>query len=1450
MTATAPNWSVTKTGPATLLLGANGPYIIRACASSAASAFPASFTLNDLLPAGAHFVSASNGGTAPAGDPANGTTDVVTWSFNSSNHPWPIVTNCLQVTQVVSYTENPALNNLTGVVKTNTASGLYNASSLGSSSVGTGLRGPITSVNGTKSVGVGGFYAHVGDPIRYDLRFNNSSEVGAASLDSAVAIDDLTGAGDFDLDSIDVGSWPAGVTADVATSPDGSAWTNIVGSPFIGVAQTVAILDGSKFVRWTFYGPIPVGFSTSGIHLSGTMLTPASPPTTEVNCFNVERARGASSYVDNGNCANVLLEVAQPDPSISKTITGVLSNDGITAHTASTVVPGDTISYRLRVTNGGDATANLTDPVVTDCVARTTFIRDPIVTPGTGWSIDGSYVDATCSTAAGTPLRLVYSGAPIAPGVTVTAANYTVLTTQFGDPEGVTPAGAYANTANLSKATGSFTHGTFASSRTATVPAFIYLASQKWVLGARDTNAGPGPSNARQAGETDPGGAMTWFITVRNKGNVPALNPVYVDVFPHVGDTGVKRIDQTRNSEWAPYLVEPIVTPPGWTVQYSTSMNPCRPEVGPTPASATPWPPGCEAPNWSTDASMFALTSYHSIRLAFAGVIPIGAPEIQFSWDMRAPVYDPSYDSGGVDTTNPYERLAGCNMDPDPVTQDPTTVNPCPRAINSFAWAAEADPGSVDPTLNPGRLSTEPPRVGIQIRELPSVDNVIGDRVWNDTNFNGLQDVGEPGVGGIYVELVKYDSILDVWDVYGYTYTDPNGNYLFSTPGLSLSGLPDGTYRVRFALPSQWYVAPQDRDGLGATDLGTPGNGNTDSDIPQASSGLISGVPYYETADVVLGVNETDLSWDAGIWTAQPSIAIGKTTKDVAWDDADAADGITVLQARPLQWRYSIANTGNARLENVVISDNNGTPGIPGDDFMVTSCVVGLDGMNSDPTQHSSAVAPFTINRGGRLDCIANGIAGSGDYSNIGSVAGVPRMDDGGPITRGTVPPTVTASDPSSYHVIRYDLAIAKTLQGIPDYLTGNVLYFITVQNQGDVDSGVYSVTDTLPAGTSFVSASVLPTSVTAGTVVWAGRPNLTPHDDTTIQLTLHVDDYLMSPFRNFAEISDDSSEVASTLGHVTPTVDVDSVPDAITGNDMTGGKTYGPVGNPAPGGADTLNVNAAGTGTDGEDDADIADLITAPTYDLALVKTANATTLASNGSGDIVYTVTVQNQGNVASGPFQVTDTVPDGLSVSDAGGGAIVLGSPTRLVWNGSSLASGASTTFTYTATISDLNQRPYRNFAEISSDSALSMYATNDIDSTPDATTGNDMGGTSYGPVGNPTAGGADNIGIAEAGNGTDGEDDADIADVDLPQASNYDLALSKTVDSTTIAYDGTITYTVTVQNQGVLDSRAFTITDTVPPGLTPVTMDGAVDNGDGTITWSFSRTWLPAPRQLVP
>ena len=41
--ATAPSWVINKTGPSTLLLGADGTYTIRACPSPATSAFPQSF---------------------------------------------------------------------------------------------------------------------------------------------------------------------------------------------------------------------------------------------------------------------------------------------------------------------------------------------------------------------------------------------------------------------------------------------------------------------------------------------------------------------------------------------------------------------------------------------------------------------------------------------------------------------------------------------------------------------------------------------------------------------------------------------------------------------------------------------------------------------------------------------------------------------------------------------------------------------------------------------------------------------------------------------------------------------------------------------------------------------------------------------------------------------------------------------------------------------------------------------------------------------------------------------------------------------------------------------------------------------------------------------------------------------------------------------------------------
>ena len=63
---------------------------------------------------------------------------------------------------------------------------------------------------------------------------------------------------------------------------------------------------------------------------------------------------------------------------------------------------------------------------------------------------------------------------------------------------------------------------------------------------------------------------------------------------------------------------------------------------------------------------------------------------------------------------------------------------------------------------------------------------VIGDRVWNDTNGNGIQDAGEPGISGVTVNLYASDGTT--W--LATTATDASGLYHFL-------GLPDGAYTVK-----------------------------------------------------------------------------------------------------------------------------------------------------------------------------------------------------------------------------------------------------------------------------------------------------------------------------------------------------------------------------------------------------------------------------------------------------------------------------------------------------------------------------------------------------------------------------------------------------------------------------------------------------------------------------
>ena len=118
-----------------------------------------------------------------------------------------------------------------------------------------------------------------------------------------------------------------------------------------------------------------------------------------------------------------------------------------------------------------------------------------------------------------------------------------------------------------------------------------------------------------------------------------------------------------------------------------------------------------------------------------------------------------------------------------------------------------------------------------EVRREPFVKTatILGNQVWLDKNANGLQDIGERGVGGVCVNL--YDASGDPVQQ---TTTDTNGYYGFNVEA--------GKYIVEFAKPPVFEFTQKNA-----------GDENRDSDVDQATGRF--------DADV----SSDDLSRDAGL---------------------------------------------------------------------------------------------------------------------------------------------------------------------------------------------------------------------------------------------------------------------------------------------------------------------------------------------------------------------------------------------------------------------------------------------------------------------------------------------------------------------------------------------------------------------------------------------------------
>ena len=174
---------------------------------------------------------------------------------------------------------------------------------------------------------------------------------------------------------------------------------------------------------------------------------------------------------------------------------------------------------------------------------------------------------------------------------------------------------------------------------------------------------------------------------------------------------------------------------------------------------------------------------------------------------------------------------------------------------------AAVQPGNVD-YVNTGTVTGVPVPPSAGSLPSPTDDDpsgykplvaAIGDRVWMDTNVNGIQYAGERGVACVTVRLLTPDGVLVAT-----TTTDSTGFYEFTN-------LDPGTYLVEFVPPTDTLVSPRD---AGADDA-------VDSDVDPASK---------RTVPTRLDGGEIDHTWDLGLYQLA---ALG----DHVWYDKDL-DGV------------------------------------------------------------------------------------------------------------------------------------------------------------------------------------------------------------------------------------------------------------------------------------------------------------------------------------------------------------------------------------------------------------------------------------------------------------------------------------------------------------------------------------------------------------------------------
>jgi protocatechuate 3,4-dioxygenase beta subunit len=340
----------------------------------------------------------------------------------------------------------------------------------------------------------------------------------------------------------------------------------------------------------------------------------------------------------------------------------------------------------------------------------------------------------------------------------------------------------------------------------------------------------------------------------------------------------------------------------------------------------------------------------------------------------------------------------------------------------------------------------------------------VGNFVWNDTNANGVQDAGEPGIAGTTVRLYTSSGTLVAT-----TATDASGAYAFS-------GLTPGSYFVEFAKPTGYSFSPQDSGGNDATDSDantttgrtamfalTAGQNNTIVDAGLYQLATIGDAVWLDRN--ANGIQESGEPGLAGVTVElynNSNTLVATTTTDASgnYSFSVAAGTYSVKFIKPTGYTFSPQDAGG---NDALDSDANTTPGQTGSYTLTAG--------QTNTTVDAGLYQPATVgnfvwndlNNNGVQDAGEPGIAGATVrlYTSGGTLVASTTTDASGAYSFTNLAPgnyIVEFVAPAGYRFTGEDQGGNDATDSDADRVTGRtgVLSLTSGQTDNTQDAGLY----------------------------------------------------------------------------------------------------------------------------------------------------------------------------------------------------------------------------------------------------------------------------------------------------------------------------------------------------------------------------------------------------------